>query len=113
MAFYDLECKKCHHRYDVMSTMADMELNIKKAVCEKCGSKKKIRLFNVPTFNFTNPEGTKKYNSSYDLRYHHALEKPGGARDQREFAKQFSHMGESPYNEIDDIDSGQHFGEVQ
>jgi putative FmdB family regulatory protein len=112
MPFYEVQCNKCNKIYDVRSTMEDMKKNIKKAVCE-CGSKSKTTVISVPNFNFANPEGTKKYNSSHDLRYHHALERPGGAKDQREFAEQFSHVGGTPYNSINDIDSGKHFGAVK
>ena len=93
--------------------MKDMDKNIKKAKCAECGSKSKVQVISTPNFNFTHPEGTKKYNSSHDLRYHHALEKPGGAKDQREFSEQFSHMGSNPYNTIDDISEGNNFGEVK
>jgi hypothetical protein len=41
------------------------------------------------------------------------MEKSGGTRDQRKAAEAASHVGKAPYNKIDDISGGKHFGEVK
>lgn len=82
------------------------------AICPKCGSSKKNKLISRINHNFTNPEGTDKMNT-HEYRYHHAVEKPGGAREQRQTAEELSHMGSDPYPDIDDISGGQHFGPVK
>lgn len=113
MPFYELQCVKCEEGYSILSSMAECEQNIKKAKCPKCKSKKKTRLLGAPSFTFTNPVGTDRYNNSHDYRFHHAMDKPGGVRDQRKQAQEKSHMGSEPYRHIDDISSGKHFGPVK
>jgi len=41
------------------------------------------------------------------------MDRKGGIRDQRKVAEEKSHMGKAPYRNIDDISSGEHFGEVK
>jgi hypothetical protein len=41
------------------------------------------------------------------------MDKPGGVRDQRKAAERASRVGPEPYRKIDDISSGNHFGEVK
>lgn len=122
MPFYELECKKCGHDYDIMSTMSAREENIKKAKCPDCGSKSKISLVSATNFAFSNPEGTDKFNNSHDYRFKHKMEKPGGVKEQRKMAEAVSKMGTDPYGDadikkfgqkIDDITSGDNFGEVK
>lgn len=113
MATYPLECKKCGHQYDIFSLMCEKDENVKKAKCPECGSKSKTQLIGNCNFMFSNPEGSDRYNNSHDYRYKYSLDKPGGVRDQRKVAEEQSHMGASPYNNIDDISSGEHFGEVK
>lgn len=122
MPFYELECKKCGHEYDIMSTMSAREENIKKAKCPDCGSKSKMSLVSAANFAFSNPEGTDKFNNSHDYRFKHKMEKPGGVKEQRKMAEAVSKMGTDPYGDadvkkfgqkIDDITSGENFGEVK
>jgi putative FmdB family regulatory protein len=118
MPFYELKCKKCGCEYDVMCMMAEMDEEIKKAKCENCGSKSKDRVFTPIKHAFEGAAviGTDKWCSSdygHDYRYKYNNDRPGGIRDQRKNAEAKSHMGPEPYNKIDDISSGKHFGEVK
>lgn len=109
---YEFKCKKCGKLYEELSDY-DSTGKYPKVSCPECNSKSKIKLVSACSMTFTNPEGTKKYAASHDLRYHHALDKAGGVRDQRKMAEKLSHVGPAPYNNIDDISSGKHFGEVK
>jgi putative FmdB family regulatory protein len=113
MPFYPLECKKCGHKYDVMSLMSECEENIKKAKCPECKSKSKDRLIGNVNFTFTNPVGTDRFSNSHDYRHNWNMDRPGGVRDERKTAEEKSHVGANPYNDIDDVSSGKHFGEVK
>ena len=114
MPFYELECKKCGNIFDVFSPlMSEKENYIKKAKCEKCGSKSKQEHIKGANFNFSNPVGTDRWNSSntgHDYRFKYNMP---NVKKQREAAEIVSHMGTEPYNKIDDISSGKHFGEVK
>jgi putative FmdB family regulatory protein len=112
MPIYDFECKKCEHEYDVICLMSEKEETVKKTKCPECGSRSKLERLYAPSFNFTNPVGTDRYNK-HDYRHKHNMERPGGVVDQRKHAEENSHVGPTPYNEIDDISSGDHFGEVK
>jgi hypothetical protein len=92
--------------------MAEVDQNVKKAKCPKCKSKSKTKLITAPSFAFANPVGTDLYNSSHDYRHNHNMDRKGGVRDQRKNAMEKSHVGPSPYRNIDDISSGKHFGPV-
>ena len=113
MPFYELECKKCGNCYEIMSLMADREKNVKKSKCPECKSRAKIQIISAGNFNFSNPEGTDKWNSSHDYRFRHNMDKSGGTRDQRKAAEVASHVGKAPYNKIDDVSGGKHFGKVK
>jgi putative FmdB family regulatory protein len=113
MAVYCLECKKCGHQYEIMSMMSEKDKNVKKAKCPECKSKKKTSLISNIQFMFSNPEGTDRYANSHDYRFRHQMDKPGGVRDQRKTAEKSSHVGPTPYREIDDISSGKNFGSVK
>ena len=93
--------------------MAEKEKSVKKAKCEECGSKSKDEIIGVPSFNFANPVGTDRWNSSsqgHDYRFKHNLP---NVKKQRETAKEKSHMGQDPYPTIDDVSTGKYFGEVK
>jgi hypothetical protein len=108
----EFECKKCRGVYEEL-VKYDPKGKYKGVKCPYCSSVKKIRLISQFQHNFTKPEGTKKYNASHELRYKYALEKPGGAIEQRMNAERLSHMGKEPYLPIDDISSGKYFGKVK
>ncbi len=113
MPFYELECKKCKHNYDIMSTMADQKKNTKKAKCPECGSTSKIPIIGAANFAFSNPVGTDRFSNSHGYRHEWNMDREGGVRDQRKTAEDASHVGPSPYNDIDDVSSGENFGEVK
>lgn len=108
----EFECKKCGEVYEEL-VKYDPEGKYKGVKCPSCSSPKKTRLISQCKCNFTDPVGTDLYESSHDYRAKHAIHKPGGAADQRKNAEKLSHMGSAPYNDIDDISSGKHFGEVK
>lgn len=112
MPFYDFYCKKCESAYEELVAF-DETGKYKGVKCPHCGSKKKEKLVSGASFNFTNPEGTDRWNSDsngHDYRFHHNLPK---VIEQRRNAEEKSHMGAKPYRNIDDINSGKHFGEVR
>lgn len=116
MPIYELECKKCGFVYDVLCSMSEKEERVKNAKCEKCNSIKKEQIVGVPSFKFSNPVGTDRWNSEskgHDYRHNFNMDRKGGVRDQRKRAEEQSHVGAAPYNHIDDISSGKHFGEVK
>ena len=85
-------------------------------------SKSKVSLVSSTNFSFSNPEGTDKFNNSHDYRFKHKMEKPGGVKATRKIAEAVSKMGTDPYGDadvkkfgqqIDDITSGENFGEVK
>jgi DNA-directed RNA polymerase subunit RPC12/RpoP len=107
----EFQCKKCDKQYEEF-VHYDPTNKYKTVECPFCQSKKKTKLFSACKHSFVNPEGTGKMNT-HEYRARYAIDKPGGAKDQREFAEQFSHVGPKPYNTIDDINNGDHFGEVK
>ena len=109
---YEFECKKCGEVYEEFVKAIDPTGKYKNVKCPKCSSTRKIKLISAVKHNFVNPEGTGKMNT-HEYRAKHAIEKPGGAKDQRKYAEEHSHMGSSPYPRIDDIGSGKYFGEVK
>ena len=111
MPLYEFECNECNLEYDEL-TPYDETGKYKSIICPECGSSDKTKFMSSVRHNFTNPEGTDKMNT-HDYRAHHAIEKPGGATDQRKNAMENSHMGSDPYRKIDDISSGKHFGPVK
>ncbi len=112
MPLVEFECQDCGEKYEELVKKIDDTGEYRYIVCPGCLSKKKVKLISTVNHNFVNPEGTSKMNS-HEYAYNHALDKSGGARDQRKMAEELSHMGKNPYPEIDDISSGKHFGEVK
>jgi putative FmdB family regulatory protein len=117
MAIYEFACKKCNHHYDVTSLMSEKESTVKKAKCEKCGSKAKKEIMHASNFNFTNPIGTDRWNSEsggHGYRFHHNLPK---VIEERKNAELLSHMGADPYGQADmsandiELDTGIHDAE--
>jgi len=108
---YEFECNKCDSGYTELAQY-DESGEYESVICPECGSSDKTKLLSACKHSFTNPEGTDKMNT-HDYRAHHAIEKPGGASDQRKNAEENSHMGSDPYPKIDDVNSGKHFGPVK
>lgn len=112
MPNYDFKCKKCEH---VFSDFAkhDPKQKYKDVKCPKCGSSKKELLVGAPSYKFNQPVGTDKWTSDgtgHDYRYKYVLP---SIKKQREIAEKTSHVGANPYKEIDDISSGENFGECK
>jgi putative FmdB family regulatory protein len=110
MPVYEFKCKKCNKEYEELVWTQD---KISGVECPECGSKSKKRLVSLAKCSFTNPVGTDLYENSHDYRHNHNMDRDGGVRDQRAAAEAASHVGPTPYNNIDDISSGKHFGEVK
>lgn len=116
MPIYEVKCVNCEFIYEVFSSMSKKEENVKKARCEKCNCEDKEEIVGAPSFKFSNPVGTDRWGSDskgHDYRHNFNMDRKGGVRDQRKMAEENSHVGPSPYNNIDDISSGKHFGEVK
>lgn len=112
MPIYEFCCKKCGAQYEEL-TPNDPSGKYKKVKCPECKSAKKELMISMPSFNFANPVGTDRWNSDsggHDYRFNHNAP---NVREQREYAQKNSHVGPEPYNDIDDISSGEYFGEVK
>jgi len=109
---YDFSCRKCGEVYEEFVTY-DETGKYPTVKCPECGSKRKVKLVNACSYNFTNPVGTDRWNSDshgHDYRFKHNLP---NVKAQRENASKKSHMGDQPYTAIDDVNSGKYFGEVK
>lgn len=99
MPMYEFRCEDCNAKYDDL-TQYD-ETNVYPDVtCPKCQSSKKTRLMSVC--------GPIPNTNSHDYRY---WKKRESDRDLRQAAQDA--QGSTPYNAIDDISSGDNFGEVK
>jgi len=109
---FEFQCKKCSLEYEELVPY-DKTGKYKTVRCPACNSLKKEKIVSNCAFNFTNPIGTDRWNSTdqgHDYRFN--WNKPNVAK-QRQMAEKMSHMGTKPYADIDDISSGKHFGEVK
>lgn len=116
MPFYEFKCDKCEEFFDIQASMSEKDNIINKIKCPKCKSKKVFEIVGCPSVKFSNPVGTDRWHSDskgHDYRHKWNMDRPGGVRDQRKNAEEKSHMGKTPYRNIDDISSGKHFGEVK
>jgi putative FmdB family regulatory protein len=112
MPTYDFACNDCSEEFTEL-TPFDSSGAYSGVHCPKCGSSHKTKVFGSFCFSFSNPEGTDRWSSDshgHDYRFKHNLPKVVAERAAAEMA---SHMGGSPYNEIDDITSGEHFGDIK
>jgi predicted nucleic acid-binding Zn ribbon protein len=114
MPMYVFECKnkKCAVIYEHLINMSEYDETGKypSLKCPKCGSKRKDKLLTAPAdIIFTNVEGTSKMDNWY-YRQGHYLNK---AQNQRRDAEAAAKGDANPYPHIDDISSGEHFGEVE
>ncbi len=108
MPIYTFQCKKCEITYEEL-TSYDKLGKYKKVSCPECGSKSKKKALDNFEFNFTDPVGTDRW-QSHDYRYYYNAP---NVRKQREAAEKASHVGPTPYNKIDDVNTGKYFGEVK
>lgn len=112
MPCYEFECKKCSKVYEDIVPY-DEKGKYKGVVCPHCGSKRKTRLISACNFMFAQPEGTDRWNSEsggHGYRFEHNKPK---VMAEREAAQKASHVGENPYNAINDIDTDANWGEVK
>jgi putative FmdB family regulatory protein len=106
MPLYDFECRSCKKKFESLCSFDE----IGTVTCPTCGADKPERLLSCPgAIIFKQPKGTSKENN-FDYVAKWNME---NAKDLRRKAEQESHMGSSPYNDIDDISSGEYFGEVK
>jgi len=99
-ALRDFQCKKCETVYEEFAEF-DESGKYPDVVCPECGSKRKDALIGAPSFNFTNPQGTKRWNSEskgHDYRYKHTGAPK--AKAEREYAEKHSHVGPNPYGDL-------------
>ncbi len=99
MPMYEFACKGCKKKYSDLTKWDETEVYAD-VVCPHCGSDKKERLMSacaaIPN------------RDSHDYRFYKKIEGDRGIRQQAEAAQ-----GPAPYNPIDDISVGDHFGEVE
>lgn len=113
MPTYDFECKKCKTVYEEYCVSTE-PVAYKGIKCPNCKSKSKTKLISSGIgFSFSNPVGTDRWNNEatgHDYRFRHNLP---NVLKQREAAERNSKVGPTPYRKIDDISSGNNFGEVK
>ena len=123
MPLYEFRCKKCETVYEELCRKIDADgkclttdddgkyIDIS---CPKCKSISKHKLNSCPAEAiFTNPEGTKKWISGSGGHDYRFKSKQPKIAAERALVEQVSHVGPMPYNAIDDISSGKHFGDVK
>ena len=108
MPIYEFSCLECQLLYEELAKYEEEGVYLS-VVCPSCGSDKKKKQPSKCSFAFSNPVGTDRYANNHDYRYKH---KAPGVAAERVNAIANSHMGPEPYNKIDDISSGKHFGDL-
>lgn len=116
MPTYSFVCKKCGEEYDDLCSY-DPKGKYKGVKCTECGSASKTQQATTCGFQFTNPEGTDRWNSEtsgHDYRFKTNVPKVIEQRKQAELA---SHMGANPYADTSakdiDMDTGIHDAETR
>ena len=123
MPIYVFECKneECGKTYEEL-TSYDESGKFEGVKCPVCGSEEKSRQVHTCGFNFTNPIGTKRWKNSHDYRFRHNLPNVIKERENAAMAANMPNIAreagsgltsDTPYNNIDDISGGEHFGEVK
>ncbi len=108
MPSYVFTCLKCKNGYETLTSF-DPKGKYDDVSCPHCNSKRKRQEVTAANIKFTNPKDTSKFdNFSYRAGYN--MEQ---AQNLRRDAEKASHMGKTPYSGIDDITSGENFGEVE
>jgi hypothetical protein len=112
MAMYEFLCK-CGVVYEEL-VKYDESGKYLDVLCPICQSNKHSKLMSKPAEAvFTNPEGTRKYISGSGGHDYRFKSKQPKIAEQRKVVEQVSHVGPAPYNVINDVDSGDHFGDVK
>ena len=104
MPTYDFCCTACKHVYDDLCPF-DEKGKYPSVSCPKCKSKKKSRVYNFCNIVLKGTSST-----SHEVAFGYKYEQ---AQELRKKAEAESHMGGGGYTAIDDISSGNHFGEVK
>ena len=100
---YVFACDHCDNEFEELSSY-DETGKYPNVVCPECGSLDKKKMPSMFAFNFTNPEGTKRWNSEtsgHDYKYKTKIPQ---VQAERALAEAASHMGTHPYNNKNDID---------
>jgi putative FmdB family regulatory protein len=108
MPVYSFVCLKCKNDYETLTSF-DSSGKYSDVVCPTCQSKRKKQQVTSANLKFTNPKDTSKFDN-FGYRAGYNLEQ---AQNLRREAESASHMGSMPYSGIDDISSGENFGEVK
>lgn len=108
MPLYQFVCLKCKNNYESL-TGFDSSGKYKDISCPSCNSKRKSQQVTSANVKFANPKDTSKFDN-FGYRAGYNLEQ---AQNLRREAEKASHVGETPYNSIDDVSSGNYFGEVK
>jgi len=106
MPTYWFECVKCKKHFEDLCSFDSTGI----VVCPTCGAGEPKKLLTAPAaVIFKQPKGT-----SFEDKFDYVAQwNMDNAKEIRRKAEAESHMGASPYKEIDDISSGEFFGEVQ
>ena len=108
MPLYEFQCLDCEKVYQELTKWDETE-EYPNTFCPQCNSNKKEKLISVSNFQFSNPTNTSKFDS-FSYRAGFNMDK---AKAERRHAEEFSHVGDAPYRSIDDITSGENFGEIK
>lgn len=96
MPVWDFSCKKCKHIFEELVSCD----NISKVKCPKCNSKTE-KMVNTCGVKFGIPQESSKWdNFGYRAGHNYAA-----AEEERRQAESRSHMGTTPYKEIDDLNN--------
>ena len=101
MPLFEFSCRQCETVFEEITKFDETGV-YSGVVCPQCGSGEKEKLISIPAAPV--PHDT------HDWQYNNKLPK---AMKEREMAEKASHMGSQPYNPLDDISSGNHFGNVK
>ena len=102
MPIYEFECNDCDEKFEDLVPMRLHE-TCPETECPKCQSKSWTKIMSCSSFNFTNPEGTDRWNSGssgHDYRFKHNIPK---VKQERDMAEALSHMGSDPYGSPDQV----------
>lgn len=106
MPVYPMRCENCKNVWDELCRFDDRD----SIQCPLCNGTKKTFLATMPrAVVFTNPRGTSR-EDNFDYVAQWNLD---NAKDIRRQAEKASKGDVKPYSQIDDISSGEYFGEVK
>lgn len=111
MPNFSFSCKKCGRNYTDIVPF-DPKGKYGDVRCPSCNSKSKTKLMTTCSFAFAQPEGTDKWNSEaagHDYRFKHKLPKVIEERQNAEL----KNKGALPYNEINDFNNDDAWGDVK